>query len=178
MPAITKADAAIAVGARPEIAIFTELNLDGVTSDWSKPAGHQWLRHLMTRNEPTLPDRAADAASDDAVSEELPYRSELRALLENIWVEKATVALVLVYMLLVLIDLVIENVAAWSRFFLYVDFAFLCVFVAEHTIRFYAYGLPYMCAAIPPSPVLWLTAPVCAELSAATPAQAVRDEGL
>lgn len=131
----------------------------------------------MTRAEQTLPHHAAGAPSDDAPSDDLPYRCQIRRFLEMIWVEKATMALVLVYMLLVLIDLVIEDLAAWSTFFLYTDFTFLCVFVAEHSIRFYAYGLPYLCAAgSQPSPAVDSAA--CAESWTATRAQTICDERL
>jgi len=88
-----------------------------------------------------------DAARDE--SEELAYRREIRDFLEQIRVETASIAVVVVFMLLVMVDLILQDVASWDMFFLYVDFVFLCFFVVEHAIRFYAYGFPYLCVAAP-----------------------------
>ena len=68
----------------------------------------------------------------------------VRRLLEQEWVEKGTVALVLLYMLLVLLDLALDGVRAWAAGFIYADLVLLCVFAAEHAVRLYAYGSAHL----------------------------------
>lgn len=78
----------------------------------------------------------------------LPYRREIRRFHRKLWVEQATITFMLSYLLLVLLDLVLDDIDEWRSVFIYVDVFFLLVFVIEHAVRFYAFGLEYMCIAL------------------------------
>ena len=79
----------------------------------------------MAHARQTLPVGSTEMKDGLAPSAEYAYRRKIRTFLERIWVEKTTIAVVFFYMLLVLLDLVLDDVRTWSAAFLYVDLVFL-----------------------------------------------------
>ncbi|KAL1503544.1 hypothetical protein AB1Y20_012023 [Prymnesium parvum] len=111
------------------------------------------------------PLRRLTAGSGDAMEREtnaekkahrrkkLTCRGKLRVLLDSSKVELFTVSLVLVYLLFIVIDIALPDVAfpcdaelkdTWQRAFWCIDMGFLCLFMLELGIRLFAWGPIYL----------------------------------
>jgi len=80
------------------------------------------------------------------------FRARLRRISEDPKVELATVSVVLFYLLIIVIDIVVPDLAfpcdenmqdSWSRTFWTIDMSFLALFLLELFIRFFAWGAQY-----------------------------------
>eukprot|EP00965_Chrysotila_dentata_P006916 225833-Pleurochrysis_carterae.AAC.1 len=82
-----------------------------------------------------------------AVQVDASFRGKLRRFLDQLLVEFAVVAIVLVYMVLILTDLMLrssESGSSYSNIFKYIDLGFLMFFTLELCVRLYAYGTSFL----------------------------------
>jgi len=89
-----------------------------------------------------------DEDGKDGYLLQLPLRKELRTFLDKLVVEFVVIGIVIVYMMLILVDLMLQDVEGltdtWGEAFKYMDLCFLLIFTCELFIRLYAFGVRFL----------------------------------